>query len=1147
MATTDEKLNNMSLLGETVGCVVLDSGTTSTVGGLAWFECFIETLSDDLKKKMVIRPGSRSFKFGTGQKLPSLKSVTLPCVMGGVRVDINADIVDAEIPLLLSKAAMKKAGTSLDFKNDVIWIFGRKMKLETTSSGHYYVPITKPMKMDYENYLVLFLENIEEKTYDEKFKIAKKLHWQFSHPSGTKLCNLVKNSGKNDREFLKILGEFPSFCDFCQRYKRAEPRPIVGFSLATEFNETVAMDLKDIKEHKILHLIDLATKYSVAVKIPNKESITIIKAIFKYWIAYFGAPKNFLSDNGREFDNQDFRDMCQNLNVIVRTTAAQSPWSNGVVERHNGILGESVLKTLESTQCSFEIALSWAVSAKNTLPNIHGYSPNQMVFGKNPNLPSILVDKPPALEGVSSSDIVADNLNAMRNARKAYVECESSEKLRRALRHQIRPANAQKYKNGDLVYYKRNESVRWMGPGIVIGWEAKQILVKHGGTYVRVHPCRLMHVTNPDKYYDIETSDTELDKNDSKDGRKIISEKIVHEPDVDEFEDFSEPQEELQKDQNKKTPEAPMQKSLKLSDLPKPGQKIDCTLLNNEEYKNLKIISRAGKATGSNKYFLNVVQEDTARPFCLDFENKVSSWEVSKESENEEEVSESFLLSPSDPLVISARRSELSSWEKNKVYTVVPDVGQSKITTRWIDNEKKSRLVARGFQEKNVTVRTDSPTCSKEGLKVALAIIVSNGWSCNSLDVKTAFLQGDKIDRPVYLLPPPEAKCEKGKLWKLKKCVYGLNDAARSWYLTVKKELIKLGAEMSKLDQAVFTWYYEGKLHGIISTHVDDFCWGGSKIFRQSVIENIKTTFVIKSEEINKFKYVGLEIEQKEEEIIISQDKYVEALEMTPYFVSSERMNRLSPKDETTVRQVNGKLNWIATQTRPDLSFDVSEFSLFMKRGKVECFKQANKNIKKAKREKSQICIPNLGNLDKLSIVAYSDASFANLEDGGSQGGYIIFVVGDKGNYFPLHWQSRRVRRVVKSTQAAETLAMVDMAEACIFYRTFICELLHIENLSKIPVVCKTDNSGMYECVHSSTQALDKRLRIEISILREMLRKKEIDEITWIPTNCQIADSLTKRGVPSYKILNKVSGHDGFTHLKENGEELLTNTLSHFR
>ena len=179
--------NDTSLLGETIGCMVLDSGTTSTVGGLTWFDCFVETLTDDLRKKMVIRPGKRSFKFGTGQKLLSLKSVTLPCVIGNVRVDINADIVDAEIPLLLSKTAMKKAKTSLDFENDIIWIFGRKMKLETTSSGHYFVPITKPIKINYEYCQVLLIKEIEEKTRNEKFKIAKKLHWQFSHPSGSKL------------------------------------------------------------------------------------------------------------------------------------------------------------------------------------------------------------------------------------------------------------------------------------------------------------------------------------------------------------------------------------------------------------------------------------------------------------------------------------------------------------------------------------------------------------------------------------------------------------------------------------------------------------------------------------------------------------------------------------------------------------------------------------------------------------------------------------------------------------------------------------------------------------------------------------------------------------------------------------------------
>ena len=129
--------------------------------------------------------------------------------------------------------------------------------------------------------------------------------------------------------------------------------------------------------------------------------------------------------------------MAQNLN-IVHTTAAESPWSNGLNERHNGILGEMVKKTLEDTHCSFEIALAWAISAKNTLHSVHGFSPNQLVFGRNPNLPSFLIDKLPALEGVSTSEVVASNLNAMHAARKQFIMSESSEKLRRALRHQVR-------------------------------------------------------------------------------------------------------------------------------------------------------------------------------------------------------------------------------------------------------------------------------------------------------------------------------------------------------------------------------------------------------------------------------------------------------------------------------------------------------------------------------------------------------------------------------------------------------------------------------------------------------------------------------------------------------------------------------------
>ena len=36
--------------------------------------------------------------------------------------------------------------------------------------------------------------------------------------------------------------------------------------------------------------------------------------LFKYWIALFGTPKMFLSDNGRKFNNEDFREMGEQLN-----------------------------------------------------------------------------------------------------------------------------------------------------------------------------------------------------------------------------------------------------------------------------------------------------------------------------------------------------------------------------------------------------------------------------------------------------------------------------------------------------------------------------------------------------------------------------------------------------------------------------------------------------------------------------------------------------------------------------------------------------------------------------------------------------------------------------------------------------------------
>ena len=163
----------------------------------------------------------------------------------------------------------------------------------------------------------------------------------------------------------------PNSCEVCIHYRKTEPRPIVWFKLGSYFNENITMDIKEINGNKVLHLIDHATKYSVRVRIPSKESSDIINAIFKDWITYFGTPGSILTHN-----NSITSHLAQNLNIIVCTTPAESPWSNGLNEWHSGILGEMVMKILVDTHCSFEIALIWAICSKNTLHSVHGFSPN---------------------------------------------------------------------------------------------------------------------------------------------------------------------------------------------------------------------------------------------------------------------------------------------------------------------------------------------------------------------------------------------------------------------------------------------------------------------------------------------------------------------------------------------------------------------------------------------------------------------------------------------------------------------------------------------------------------------------------------------------------------------------------------------------
>ena len=187
-------------------------------------------------------------------------------------------------------------------------------------------------------------------------------------------------------------------------------------------------------------MIDEFTRFSNAVLIREKYPVVIIRNFLRFQVSIFGAPEKVFSDNGGEFIGEEFYEICEAFNIRVSGTPSYSPWSNGLCERHDRTLTETTVKVKEDTKSNWGPTLTWDVCAKNAMVNNNGFSPSQLVFGRNTNLPSTLIDKLPAPDGQPRSFTVGSHIAALHAARKAFVATESSEKIKRTLRKQTRPS-----------------------------------------------------------------------------------------------------------------------------------------------------------------------------------------------------------------------------------------------------------------------------------------------------------------------------------------------------------------------------------------------------------------------------------------------------------------------------------------------------------------------------------------------------------------------------------------------------------------------------------------------------------------------------------------------------------------------------------
>ena len=474
-----------------------------------------------------------------------------------------------------------------------------------------------------------------------------------------------------------------------------------------------------------------------------------------------------------------------------------------------------------------------------------------------------------------------------------------------------------------------------------------------------------------------------------------------------------------------------------------------------------------------------------------------------------------------------AKMLELQKLKDFDTYEEIYDEGQDCISSRWVLwkkgvklDEVRARLVACGFEEEE-EIQSDSPTLSKAGFRTILATAASKNWKIETTDFKSAFLQGSAVDRTIYLKPPKEAGAN-GKVWKLKKALYGLKDAGCQWFFRVRTHLLDSGCVQSDLDPGLFLWKDKlGNVAGVIGLHVDDFLHCGNEEFDRVIIDNVSNTFLVGKRERGSFMYTGFSITQDAKRIFVDQNQYMASLDL-PEIENNrviEKKTALNQLEKTKLRKMAGSLNWLVRGTRPDKSFELILASTKFQNGCIEDLTRIRKILCYLKESRAELVFPNLGDPTNWKILCFTDASLGNLNEGrDSTGGHLLLLWNQlTKNCSTIDWQSNKIKRVVRSTLSAETLSLCDGLENALLIR----DLLHSiwNKHRKVPIIGIVDNLSLVESVSSTTSVSDKRLRRDIGAIKEMLDSGDVSQLKWVPGDQQLADILTKQGVNDSGVL----------------------------
>ncbi|GJY57863.1 retrovirus-related pol polyprotein from transposon TNT 1-94 [Tanacetum coccineum] len=343
-----------------------------------------------------------------------------------------------------------------------------------------------------------------------------------------------------------------------------------------------------------------------------------------------------------------------------------------------------------------------------------------------------------------------------------------------------------------------------------------------------------------------------------------------------------------------------------------------------------------------------------------------------------------------------------SATQTRNMLKILKEHGNKK-DERGIVIRNKARLVAQGYiQEEEINYdEVFAPVARIEAIRLFLAYALFKDFVVYQMDVKSVFLY-EKIEKEVYVCQPLgfEDPDFPDRVYKVKKALYRLHQAPRAWFETLLTYLLDNGFERGKIDKTLFIRRHKGDILLVQMSSMGEL------------------TF-----------FLGLQVQQKKDDIFISQDKYVgdilKKFRFTKVKTASTPMETQKPflKDEDgeevdvhMYRSMIGSLMYL-TSSRPDIMFAVCACARYQVNPKVSHLHVVKRIFRYLKGQ------PKLGlwypKDSPFDLVAYTDSDYAgaSLDKKSTTGG--CQFLGCR----LISWQCKKQTVVANSTTEAEYVA----------------------------------------------------------------------------------------------------------------------------